>query len=113
MGDIEMKKMNLDEALRLLKMAVGAKSDLRFAYIDLGAILMRQKKFTDAVAPLQRAEALDPSQPDAHYRLGQTYQALGKIAESQKELAKVRELHQKQDDPLASKMSAAPPPLPQ
>jgi len=56
---------------------------------------------------------LDPAQPDAHYRLGRVYQAIGNAAESQKEFAKVRELHEKADEPLASKMSAAPPPLPQ
>jgi len=56
---------------------------------------------------------LDPAQPDAHYRLGRVYQAMGDAAQSQKEFAKVRELHRKADEPLASKMSSAPPPLPQ
>jgi Tfp pilus assembly protein PilF len=67
------------------------------------------------VAALRRAVELDPAQPDAHYRLGRTYQAMGKAEESQKEFAKVRALHEKanNNDPLASKMPAPPPPLPQ
>jgi hypothetical protein len=38
---------------------------------------------------------------------------MGNSADAQKEFAKVRELHEKADEPLATKMSAAPPPLPQ
>jgi len=60
------------------------------------------------VAALQRAEKLDPAQPDAHFRLGRAYQAMGNSAASQKEFAKVRELHEKAEESLASKMSPAP-----
>jgi Flp pilus assembly protein TadD len=74
---------------------------------------MEQKKYSEAVAALQRAVTLDPTQPDAHYRLGRTYQALGNTAAAQKEFAKVHELHQKVDEPMALKMATAPPPLPQ
>jgi tetratricopeptide (TPR) repeat protein len=113
LGDIAMKKTNLDEALTLLRKAVGEKNDIRLAYIDLGAILTEQKQYPAALAALRRAVELDPGQPDAHYRLGRAYQALGKTAESQKEFAKVRELHQKADEPLAAKISTSPLPLPQ
>lgn len=112
LGDIEMKRTNLDESLSLLTKAVLLKNDIRFAYVDLGAVLMQQKQFTEAVAALRRAVELDPAQPDAHYRLGRAYQAMGKAAESRKEFAKVRSLHEKADEPFASKMSAASPPLP-
>jgi hypothetical protein len=47
---------------------------------------------------------LDPGQPDAHYQLGRLYQATGKKADAERELAKVRELHQKADEGLAGKM---------
>jgi tetratricopeptide (TPR) repeat protein len=113
LGDIEMKRTNPDQALPLLRKAVLAKNDIRIAYVDLGAILAQQKQYAEATTALRRAVELDPAQPDAHYRLGRVYQAIGNAAESQKEFAKVRELHEKADEPLASKMSAAPPPLPQ
>ena len=58
-----------------------------------------------------QAVALEPNQPDAHYQLGRLYQALGKPAEAEKELQKVRELHEKADEGVASKMSASPPAL--
>jgi Tfp pilus assembly protein PilF len=56
---------------------------------------------------------LDPSQPDAHYRLARAYKAMGRIPESQQEYAKVQELHHESDDSLASKIAVPPPPLPQ
>lgn len=111
LGDIEMKKTNLDEALTVLCKAVSEKNDIRLAYIDMGAVLIQQKQYPEAVAALRRAVELDPAQPDAHYRLGRAYQAMGKATESQKEFAKVRELHEKSDEPLSLKISASPPPL--
>jgi Tfp pilus assembly protein PilF len=89
------------------------KNDIQIAYIDLGVVLTEKHQHEDAVAALQRAVELDPSQPDAHYRLARVYKAMGKISESQKEYAKVQELHQESDDSLASKIATPPPPLPQ
>ena len=89
------------------------KNDIRLAYVDLGAVLMQQKQYTEAVAALRRAVELDPAQPDAHYRLGRVYQAMGDSIESQKQFAKVHELHKKTDEAMATKMSPTPPALPQ
>jgi Flp pilus assembly protein TadD len=79
----------------------------------LGAVLAQRQQYADAVTALQRAVELDPTQPDAHYRLGRVYGSMGNAVAAQKEFARVRELHEKADEPLLSKMSAAPPPLPQ
>ena len=56
---------------------------------------------------IPRAVQLDPTQPDAHFRLGRLYQAMGNTADAEREFAKVRELHEKADD-LASKMARSP-----
>ena len=113
LGDIAMKTAHPDQALALLRKAVGLKDDTRIAYVDLGAVLTQRKQYPDAVTALQRAEQLDSTEPDAHYRLGQVYRAMGNLPAAQKEFAKVSELHQKADEPLLSKMPAAPSPLPQ
>ena len=113
LGDIAMKENNFDEALALLRKAVGMKNDIGIAYLDLGAVLSEKGQYEAAAAALRRAVELDPTQPDAHYRLARAYKAMGSIAESQKELAKVRELHQESDDSLASKIATPPPALPQ
>ena len=61
---------------------------------------------------LKRAVELDPTQPDAHYRLGRLYQAMGKKEEGQAEFARVQQLQQKTDSDLVRKMSDQPPALP-
>jgi tetratricopeptide (TPR) repeat protein len=113
LGDIEMKRNDPDKALPLLKKAVQLKNDIRIAYADLGAIFLERKQYQDAMTALQRAVELDPVQPDAHFRLGRLYQAMGNTPAAQKEFARVRELHEKEDEDVAAKMSAAPPPLQQ
>jgi tetratricopeptide (TPR) repeat protein len=114
LGDIEMKAGNPEAALSFLQKSVLLKSDLRIAAIDLGVILAQQKRYSDAGAALQHAIALDPAEPDAHYRLARVYLEMGKAAESQKEFAKVRELKEKadqKDEDLVRKMSSSPPAL--
>src|SRR5712664_288652 len=107
LGDIELKKNAPDKALPLLQKATQMRNDIRIAYLDIGAILSDQKKYPEALAALQRAEKLDPAQPDAHYRLARLYRAMGNSAAAQREFAKVNDLHEKADD-LVPKMSATP-----
>ncbi len=114
LGDIEMKADKPEAALPFLRKSIQLKSDLRIASIDLGVILAQQKQYPDAVAALEHAVALDPTEPDAHYRLARVYQEMGKTVESQKEFAKVRELKKKadqKDEDMVRKMSSSPPAL--
>jgi len=111
LGDIEMKRNNPEKALPLLRKAVEQRNDLRIAYLDMGAILAQQNQHREAIAAFQQAEKLDPAQPDAHLRLGRLYQAMGEKVAAQKEFAKLRELHQKADEDIASKMSGSQPAL--
>ena len=108
-----MKRNDPDKAWPLLKKAVQLKNDVRVAYSDLGAIFLERKQYQDAMTALQRAVELDPAQPDAHFRLGRLYQAMENTDAAQKEFARVRERHEKEDEDVAAKMSGAPPPLPQ
>ncbi len=101
MGDIELKRERLDDALVFLQKSAKLKSDIRLAQLDLGEVFARRKQYIDAVSAYRKAIALAPAEPDAHYRLAQVYKAVGKTAESQRELAKVRELRQKADDAAA------------
>jgi len=111
LGDIAMKQSDPEKALPLLKKAVQLKGDLRIAHLDMGILLAGRKEFPEALAALRRAEELDPSQPDAHYRMGKIYQQMGNSAASEKELAKVRELHEKDAGDIVREMSNSPPPL--
>lgn len=111
LGDIAMKENDPEKALPLLNKAVQLKSDLRIAYLDAGAILTGQKRYQEALAALQEAEKLDATEPDAHYRLGRLYREMGNAEASQREFAKVRELHEKADEDVNRKIADSPPAL--
>ncbi len=116
LGDIAFKKDDPDtfrHALLSSKASCNRARTSASRISILGAILTQQGHYEEAIAELKRAVELDPDQPDAHYRLGRVYQATGKQAAAQKEFTRVRELHEKTEEDVARKMSAAPPPLPQ
>ncbi len=54
---------------------------------------------------LQHAVKLDPTQPDAHYRLARLYTLLGQKEKAAQEFAKTKELHSKTEDSLIEKVS--------
>lgn len=111
LGDIEMKANNFDRALSLLRKAEEGRSDIRIAYIDMGSIFTEQKRYPEAITALQHAKKLDPQQPDAHFKLGRVYQAMGDKVASQREFATVRELHEKADESVTAKMPRPAPAL--
>lgn len=96
-----MQQGDYARALPLLKKAVGLQNDNRLAYLDVGNILMDEKKYPDALAAFRRAVQLDPSQPDAHFRIGRIEQIMGNAAAAEKEFATVRELREKENQNLA------------
>ena len=70
-----------------------------------------KRKNQEAVAALEHAVKLDPTQPDAHYRLARLYTTLGQKEKAAQEFAKTKELHSKTEDSLIEKVSGegAPP----
>lgn len=111
LGDTEMKLGDREKAASDLNKAIQLRSDIRLAYIDRGILLSEENKHKDAIADFRKAIALDPGQPDAHYRLARAYQALGESSEAEKEFALARQLRQELDTRLTPKMSSAPPAL--
>jgi tetratricopeptide (TPR) repeat protein len=80
-----------------LEKSTALQKHVRIAYLDLGAVLTQQKEYAKAITALKRAEQLDPAQPDAPYRLGRVYRALGRAVEAEAEFEKVKKLHQELD----------------
>jgi tetratricopeptide (TPR) repeat protein len=79
------------------------------AYFDLGCVYADQKRNQDALAAFLRAEKLDPSEPDAHYRLGRVYLALNEKQKADEEFAKTKSLHAKTEETLIQKVSGGDP----
>ena len=75
----------------------------------VGVIYTGQKKYPEALDALKSAEAIDPEQPDVHYRLGRLYQAMGDAATAKAEFERVKALHEKADEDVARKMSGQAP----
>ena len=65
---------------------------MRLAYFDLGCVYADQKRDQEALPAFLRAEQLDPSEPDAHYRLARLYLALGQKQKADEEFAKTKSL---------------------
>ena len=112
LADIAFKNNDPEKALPLLQKAIKQRNDIRIAYVDLGAILTQEKRYSEAAAALKQAIKLDPAQADAHFRLGKLHQAMGNMTAAEQEFARVRELHEKQNEDVASKMIRPAPTVP-
>jgi tetratricopeptide (TPR) repeat protein len=60
--------------------------------VDQGKALERLSRSEDAVRAYQAALKIDPQRSDAHYQLAQVYKKLGRVTESQQELALAQKL---------------------
>jgi len=109
LGDIEMKKGDETGARRDLATAQRLSGSVRVASLDLGILDTKAKNYSAAIANLDRAAKLDPTQPDAYYRLATVYKSLGKQQEAEKNLAMVRTLHRKGNEDLLHRVSGAAP----
>jgi tetratricopeptide (TPR) repeat protein len=78
-------------AEQLLRASIALKGDQWESHYELGALLEKQRKFSDAAAELERSIALSPEQADAHYHLARVYDRLGQTEKA----AEQRELHQR------------------
>ena len=72
-------------------------SQSRRSFIN-AALLAEQQRNAEAIEYLRRAIELQPSLAQAHYRLGQLYQRVGRHDLAEKELAVFRELKGKGED---------------
>jgi tetratricopeptide (TPR) repeat protein len=86
------------EIERLLKRAAVLDPRMTMAIFELGVLLAEQQRNAEAIECLRRAIELQPSLAQAHYRLGQLYQRVGRHDLAEKELAVFRELKGKGED---------------
>ena len=61
------------------------------AYLGLGSALVSAKRFSEAVAPLEKYEKLAPDSPSGHYQLALAYAAVGRRDDANHEAALQRE----------------------
>ncbi|MBV8072456.1 MAG: tetratricopeptide repeat protein [Acidobacteriaceae bacterium] len=108
LGDIALKQGDGQQAAALLHKATALKDNSRLAYLDLGILETQEKQYAAAERDLKQAANLDPKKPDAYYRLARVYQATGQTAEADRELARVKQLHEQTREDDLLKVSGAP-----
>lgn len=105
LGDIALHNNDDATAESFLTKALQLQDDVRLTYFDLGVVYADQKRNQEALAAFLRAEHLDPSEPDAHYRLARLYLALGQKQKANEQFAKTKALHAKVEESLIQKVS--------
>lgn len=111
LGDVLLHRGDPDGALPLLEKARGLDAKIRIVHLDLGIVHQGRKEYGPAERELREAVRLDPTRPDAHYRLAQVYQSLGRAVEAKAERVAVTRLHEKRNEDLLQQISGKPPAL--
>jgi|HubBroStandDraft_1064217.scaffolds.fasta_scaffold04841_3 tetratricopeptide (TPR) repeat protein len=105
LGDVLLHRDDPEAAGPLLEKASRLDAKIRIVHLDLGIIFAGRKEYGPAERELREAVRLDPSKADAHYRLAQVYQSLGRTAEAKAERAVVTGLHEKRNEDLLEQIS--------
>jgi Flp pilus assembly protein TadD len=73
----------------LLSRSIRLRADFWESHLELGILLSKQRKFSEAAAELVRSASLNPKEPLPHYHLARVYDRLGQRDKARAE----RELH--------------------
>jgi tetratricopeptide (TPR) repeat protein len=92
LGVLAQQAQDFDEAIARFSQAAKLNQTFAEAYLGWGAALIGDKKYQDAIAPLQHAERLTPGNPDIHNALATALVRTGNKAEAEKEFAILRSL---------------------
>jgi serine/threonine protein kinase/tetratricopeptide (TPR) repeat protein len=101
-GYAEIVERNPDKQIRLLREIVRKYSDEKYALFDLGRLHQRRREYTEAVAVLERAVALDPDFGFAVNQLAYSYAMMGDFNEALRLFARYAELNPGDANPLDS-----------
>jgi tetratricopeptide (TPR) repeat protein len=87
LGELARQAQELAEAQQHFSKATALDPNFADAYLGLGMTLLAEKKFPEAVAPLEKAVKLQPANPAAHYSLATAYARTGRKDEADREFA--------------------------
>ncbi len=79
------------KAEQLLRTSIRLKGDQWESHYELGVILEKQRKFSEAAGELERSIAINADQADVHYHLSRVYDRLGQADKAAAE----REIHKR------------------
>ena len=108
LGELARQSQQWDEAIQHFSRAAKLDASFGDAFLGLGSSLMSQRKFSEAVPPLETAVKLEPQNPAAHYNLAMAYARSGRKEAADKEFAVHREMMQKSGGAGADQGSTPP-----
>jgi tetratricopeptide (TPR) repeat protein len=97
LGELARQAQQWDEAVQHFSRASKLDAGFGDAFLGLGQSLIANKKFSEAIAPLETAAKLEPANPGVHYNLATAYSRAGRKAEADREFAIHRQMTQKGD----------------
>jgi tetratricopeptide (TPR) repeat protein len=104
LGELARQAQDLPGAVQHFSKATELDPNFSDAFLGLGMTLLAEKKYPDAVAPLEKAVKLQPANPAGHYSLATAYARTGRREDADREFA----LQQKTSGP-AGAQGAQPP----
>ena len=84
--------VNLDEGMRMIRLAVDQRSDDGYIVDSLGWAYYRLGKYDEAVKHLERAVELKPEDPTINDHLGDAYWRVGRVLEARFQWSHARDL---------------------
>ena len=93
-----MKQHQFATALPYLETSEAAQPGISHVHLLLGRCYLARDDFEKAKAELERAAEMDPADPQPHYLLAKTYQALHQPVQSSTELAQFETLSKAEKD---------------
>lgn len=94
LGELAAKGGDQAGAIEHFKRATTLDSGFAEAFIGLGTSLVTEKRFAEAVAPLETAVRLAPDDPRAHYNLAVALSRVGRKDEADREFAIHRKMQE-------------------
>jgi tetratricopeptide (TPR) repeat protein len=98
LGELARQAQELPAAEQHFAKATELDANFADAYLGLGMTLLAEKKYPEAVAPLEKAVKLQPANPAGHYSLATAYARTGRKDDAERELA----LQQKTSGPAGA-----------
>jgi tetratricopeptide (TPR) repeat protein len=95
LGELAKHKEQWDDAIQHFSHAAKLDASFGDAFVGWGGSLVSQKKFADAVSPLENAVKLEPQNPAAHYLLAIAYARSGRKEDGDRQFAIQRQLTQR------------------
>jgi tetratricopeptide (TPR) repeat protein len=95
LGELAKHKEEWDEAVQHFSHAANLDASFGDAFVGWGGSLVSQKKFADAISPLESAVKLEPQNPAAHYLLAIAYARSGRKEDGDRQFAIQRQLTQR------------------